>query len=399
MYQKLVSRNPDLAMLVERGFAVAFDSNCLVVRDIPYLDATGALQLGAIVAKLVFVDNERVEQDDHQIYFAGSHPYQLDGTPVPNLAGGETTIQLSAACGDVVVQRSFSNKPKPKGKFDDFAEKIESYVSIIAGPAIERHGVTPYTFRVVETAESDPIFKFQDTLTSRAQIADLNSGFAGERVAIIGLGGTGGYLLDMLVRTPVPEVLGFDGDTYHVHTAFRSPGRLEVPELGRKKAEVYADRYENFRRGLRIENAHIDESTAHLLDGVTFAFVCVDKGSSRAGIFDVLIGCGIPFIDVGMGLNRKHGPLDGMMRATYYSTDDAASMRERGLAELVDTPADLYRSNIQIGELNALNACLALIRYKQLRGFYRDTESAKHMLFGIGDMHVVRETFADEDQA
>ena len=399
MYQKLVSRNPDLATLVERGFAVAFDSNCLIIRDIPYLDAAGALQKGAIVAKLIFIDSERVEQDDHQIYFAGSHPHQLDGTAIPNLGGGETSIQLSAAAGDVMVQRSFSNKPMPKGKFDDFLEKVESYVSIISGPAVERFGATPHTFRVVETMESDPIFKFQDTLTSRAQIADLNAGFADERVAVIGLGGTGAYLLDLLVRTPVPEVLGFDSDTYHVHTAFRSPGRLDPAELGSSKADVYDGRYENFRHGLRIQAAHIDESTAHHLDGVTFAFVCVDKGSSRAGIFDVLIARAIPFIDVGMGLNRKHGLLDGMMRATYFSAEDAASMRERGLVELADTEDGLYRSNIQIGELNALNACLALIRYKQLRGFYLDTEQAKHMLFGIGDVHIVRENFADENPA
>lgn len=100
-----------------------------------------------------------------------------------------------------------------------------------------------------------------------------------------------------------------------------------------------------------------------------------------------------------MGLNRKHGSLDGMMRATYYSAADAVVMRKRGLAELVDTHEDLYRSNIQIGELNALNACLALIRYKQLRAFYHDTEGSKHTLFGIGDMHIVRETFSDEDDA
>ncbi len=70
MFQKLVSRNPDLGRLVERGYAVAFDSNCLVVRDIPYLDQQGVLKTGAIVAKLVFVDEEQVQQDDHQIYFA-----------------------------------------------------------------------------------------------------------------------------------------------------------------------------------------------------------------------------------------------------------------------------------------------------------------------------------------
>ena len=116
MFQRLVSHNPDLAELVERGYAVAFDSNCLVVRDVPYLDGTGALQWGAIVAKLVFLDEDHVAQDDHQIYFTGSHPHQLDGTRIRNLAGGATTIQLSEASSDVVVQRSFSNKPKAAGK-------------------------------------------------------------------------------------------------------------------------------------------------------------------------------------------------------------------------------------------------------------------------------------------
>lgn len=394
MFRKLVSRNPDLGRLVERGYAVAFDSNCLVVRDIPYLDTAGGLHIGAIVAKLVFVGEDLVEQDDHQIYFAGAHPHQLDGAPITNLSGGPTTIQLSEECADVVVQRSFSNKPKAEGKFIDFEAKIDSYLSIISGPAIERHpGTTPYTYRVSETFAPDPIFKLQDTLTSRAQIGDLNIGFAGEQVAVIGLGGTGAYLLDLLVRTPVPEIRAFDGDTYHVHSAFRSPGRLVTEELGTAKATVYGGRYDNFRHGLSVEATYIEEATADRLDGVTFAFVCVDKGSSRAGIFSVLISRSIPFIDVGMGLNRKHGPIGGMLRATYYPADEGATMRDRQLADLSDAADDIYHFQIQIGELNALNACLALIRYKQLRGFYRDTEGYRHMLFGIDDLNITGDTY------
>ncbi len=34
-----------------------------------------------------------------------------------------------------------------------------------------------------------------------------------------------------------------------------------------------------------------------------------------------------------------------------------------------------------LGELNALNACLAVIRFKQLRGFYFDESSFGHLLF------------------
>lgn len=395
MFRLLVSRNPDLARLVERGYAVAFDSNHLVVRDIPYLDDTGSLRRGALVAKLEFINQERVQQTDHQVFFAGSAPYRLDGTPIPNLGGGQATLPLSEACRDVVVERSFSNKPVPAGHFDDFFAKIESYTGIISGPAIERYGVTPLTRRAVTDDAEDPVFKFPDTLTSRAEIADLSSNFTNDTIAIIGLGGTGAYLLDLLMKTPVRAIRAFDHDTYCVHNAYRSPGRLDPAELGNPKAEVYRGRYENFRHHLRVERKYIDRSAADDLDGVTFAFVCVDGGTARADIFDVLIAKGIPFIDVGMGLNRKRGSLSGMARVTYYAPEDAERVRNEGLAELADGEHDIYWQSVQIAELNALNASLAVIKFKQLRGFYFAEDSIYHLLFDIADLKIVGKTSAD----
>ena len=125
---------------------------------------------------------------------------------------------------------------------------------------------------------------------------------------------------------------------------------------------------------------------------MTFAFVCVDKGSARSQIFDLLISESIPFIDVGMGLNRKREPVNGMMRATYYSAENAQAVRDKGLAEMSDLPDDIYRTNIQISEINALNACLAVIRFKQLRGFYFEEIPYYHLLLEIGDLKVVGES-------
>lgn len=391
MFQKLVNHNDDIRRLVEKGYAVGFDSNYLIVRDIPYLDNERQLQIGAIVAKLVFVDNERVIQDDHQIYFAGGVPHNIDGSPIPNLAGGPTTIPLSEAAKDVVVQRSFSNKPRITQKFEDFYEKIESYVGILSGPAIELHGANPYTFRTVETTE-DSVFKFQDTLTSRAEITDLSAKFKNDVIAVIGLGGTGAYVLEMLIKTPVREIRAFDPDKFHVHNAFRSPGRINADEFDKTKAEIYQQRYDNFRSGLKIEPKFIDASCEADFEGVTFAFVCVDKGSSRNGIFDLLIAKKIPFIDVGMGLTRRDNLLNGMLRTTYFSVDDGQKMLDMSLAETTDNPDNIYKTNIQIGELNALNACFAVIKFKQLRGFYFEEMSHYNLLFEIGDCKTVGET-------
>src|SRR3970282_1865019 len=101
MFQRLVSHNDDLRRLVEKGYAVAFDTNDLVVRDIPYLDAEGLLQTGALVSKLVFIDQDQFTQTDHQVFFAGSVPHGLDGKPIPNLGGGAHQLTLGDACNDV----------------------------------------------------------------------------------------------------------------------------------------------------------------------------------------------------------------------------------------------------------------------------------------------------------
>lgn len=392
MSQKLVSHNEDLGRLVARGYALAVDGGFLIVRDIPYLDASLCLRVGAIVSKYVDIDGSKIQQEDHQVFFAGSHPHGLDGTPIPNLGGGPVTVTIGNNSNDIVIERSFSNKPRPSGVFADFFAKIESYVAIIAGPAIEKYGATPYTFRQVGGEPSTSVFKFQDTLSSRAEILDLSNRFSNDVVAVVGLGGSGSYLLDLLVKTPVREIRAFDADEFHVHNAFRSPGRLDpLIELGRKKVDVYQGRYENFRHGLVCKPFRVDEDTAEDLDGVTFAFVCVDKGTSRASVFAKLIARGIPFIDVGLGLDRKHGTLGGMLRATYFSVENAHRILQKQWVNLIDTDEGLYHTNIQIAELNAMNACLALIRFKQIRGFYTESDALHNMILDVSSLKVFSE--------
>ncbi len=393
MLIELANHNDDIKRLLERGYALRLDGPHLVVRDIPYLDQDGQLQTGAFVSILVFENQQKVRQEDHRMFFAGSTPYGLNGAPIPNL-GGNSDAKIRLVKDDVKVTRWFSNKPmtrygRPHDGFVDHFEKVEHYTKLIAGPAMEKFGATPYTFRVDHDVISDSVFKYHDTLTSRAEIGDLTPVFRDEVVAIIGLGGTGSYLLDFLSKTPVKEIRAFDGDRYHIHNAYRSPGQVSDEDWNKPKADVYHRRYDNFRHGLFIHPRYINRESRNDLEGVTFAFVCVDKGEARKEIFDLLIDMGIPYIDVGMGLNRKLGALSGTVRCTYYAADKAAEIRAKGLAEEAGHPDDEYRQNIQIAELNALNAALAVLRYKQLRGFYFDGSNAFHMLMGVEKLKIL----------
>jgi hypothetical protein len=390
MYRKLAAHNADIKQLVDKGYAIAVDSKHLVVRDVFYLDADRALKQGAIVTKLEYTNNDEVKQGDHQIFFAGGHPHNVDGTPIGNLSGGLVSVPLSSACDDVVVERSFSNKRSVNGDlvgFDNFFDKIEHYVGLFSGPARALHSdaANPLTYNVKVSEDENSVFKIHDTLTSRAEITELSRKFSDEVIAIIGLGGTGSYVLDFMVPTPAREIRGFDADPYHIHNAFRSPGRFEHSEFKKPKAEVYQARYDNFRHGLKLVNKRIDSTCGRDLDGVTFAFVCVDKGSARKEIFELLIAKGIPFIDVGLDLSRKRGPLDGMLRVSYFSKEDAQARMDMGLAELFDDPADEYRDTIQIGELNAMNAAMAVHKYKQVMGFYIEEKPTFNILFDVED--------------
>jgi molybdopterin/thiamine biosynthesis adenylyltransferase len=260
---------------------------------------------------------------------------------------------------------------------------------MVCGPAMEKFDVTPYTFREYEEEPENSVFKLRDTMTSRGDITDLSKLFENDVIAIIGLGGSGAYVLDYMVKAPVREILGFDSDDFYVHNAFRSPGRLDVEEgaeLRRTKAEVYQKRYENFRHGITIKSQFIDDTSGADLEGVTFAFVAVDKGSARKAILDLLIAKNIPFVDVGMGLKRVQGRISGTVRTTYFPRDSGQTVRDSRYVPETDRPEDVYKSNIQIAELNALNASLAVLRFKQLRGFYPGPLGKENLLFTLDSL-------------
>ena len=57
----------------------------------------------------------------------------------------------------------------------------------------------------------------------RAGISDLNAMLRGQKIAIVGLGGTGSYILDLIAKTEVSEIHLIDADEFVNHNAFRAP--------------------------------------------------------------------------------------------------------------------------------------------------------------------------------
>jgi hypothetical protein len=207
------------------------------------------------------------------------------------------------------------------------------------------------------------------------------------RIAIIGLGGTGAYVLDLVVNTRVAKIHLYDADQLLNHNLFRSPGAPE-PELLKdfpNKVDYYAAVYVRMHKGVKPHAVRVTLANVGELAGFDFVFVCVDKGSSRREIAEGLVRLQVAFIDVGIGLGLVDEVLDGCARTTFIAPGTPWTEVE-GFLSFGDDEGDdedIYKTDIQIAEANSLNATLAVFRWKRWAGFYRDERGERNANYMI----------------
>jgi tRNA A37 threonylcarbamoyladenosine dehydratase len=378
----LISRSPDLARLKDDGYEVEVRANHLVLRNVPYVNSKCEVKRGLLVSTLSLAGQVTALPDTHVALFAGEHPCDHHGSPLTKIVNASGPQNL----GDgLVVDHSFSSKPA--SGYQDYHHKMATYADILSSHAsVIDPTATAKTFRVIEAEDPESIFEYLDTASSRAGIYAVSQKLALPKVAIIGIGGTGSYVLDLVAKTPVQEIHLFDGDHYLQHNAFRSPGAATLEELkaAPKKVHYFRDRYSAMRRNIVAHDFQIHAENADCLDGMAFAFLCVDRGDAKLPIIEKLESLNIPFVDVGMGIDLVDNQLHGIVRTTTSTELMRAHVRGKKRIGLSAGPVeDLYAKNIQVADLNALNAAMAVIKWKKLFGFYLDLEGEHHCTYTL----------------
>jgi len=387
-----IARSADLRQLRADGYTISLVGGNLVVRDVPHVDSSGtAHDDGILVMPLTLSGDTAAAPPDHTAYFAGHVPCDAAGKPLQKIIHNTNSKDLG---GGLVACCYFSAKPRTATQaYGDFYEKVTTYVGLISGPAqLVRPGVTARRHRPVAAENDDGPFNYIDTASSRAGIDAINDRVRGDRIGIVGLGGSGEYMLDLTAKTPVAEIHTFDGDRFLTHNSFRGPGAptLEQLEAAPYKVDHFAGIYSNMHRGIVPHRHHIDETNVDELRSLDFVFISVDDGEAKKVTVESLEAFGIPFIDVGMGVEEVDGKLTGIVRTTTSTPEQRDHFAARvSFAEAGG--AEDYRSNIQIAELNALNAALAIIRWKKLRGIYADLEGEHHSGYAIDGNHIVND--------
>lgn len=384
-----INRSQDLKRLIDEGFEIEVKGGHLIVHHIPYVNSNREIKYGILITPLSLNNEVTLRPDTHVMGFMGEHPCSKDGSVISAIQHSSPNQQLSAG---IVMNYTFSNKPV--NGYENYYHKVTRYAEIISAPAksIDKT-VTAQTFKVLECSDDESVFLYTDSNSSRANISQLNKKFIGKRIGIIGLGGTGSYLLDLIAKTPVDEILLFDGDEFLQHNAFRSPGAASVETMNKrmKKVDYYASIYSQMRRGIKTFPIKITDENIDLLKGLSFVFICIDSNSARSMIITKLREYGVTFIDVGLGVNIADETLIGTLRVTVGTPEKHDHIPNRiGVAETDDNE---YATNIQIADLNALNALMAIVKWKKLCGFYQDLKEEHNTTFTINTGQLIHEDY------
>lgn len=391
MLQQQINRSPDLKRLRDEGFEIEVKNGQLIVHHIPYVNSNREVKFGKLISPLSLNNDVTIKPANHVINFMGEHPCNNDGTIISAI---QHQVLNQPLFDGIVINFSFSNKP-PSG-YDNYYDKVARYAEIISAPARSIDSTaTAKTFKVIVDSEDESVFNYIDSNSSRANIYQLNSKFKGQRVAIIGLGGTGSYILDFVAKTPVDEILLFDADEFLQHNAFRSPGAAPLETLNKrlKKVDYYNEIYSQMRKGIKPYPEKVSEINIELLRGLSYVFICIDNNSARSMIISQLKNFGVTFIDAGLGLNLVDENLIGQLRVTVGTSAKYDHIPNRiGSISMDD---DEYATNIQIADLNALNALMAVIKWKKLSGFYQDLKQEFNSTYTINTSQLINEDFID----
>ena len=372
MSHVLIARNTDLRELEKEGYTLRIvDDGYLLTENVPYVTADGEVHEGTLVMELTLSGDLTVPPTTHVAHWTGEVPYDASGSKLLALIHENARKSLLSESIPLTYQLS----AKPDDGYRDYHHKVTTYVDILSRDArYISPDSTAQQWRVIaDQDDADSVFHFADTASARQNTTDLARKLQNEKIAIVGVGGTGSYVLDFVVKTWAREIHLFDDDRFLQHNAFRSPGPFSRDELegGPIKSKLHAERYSHMRKALIAHNTCIDKTNAQQLRIFDTVFLCMDGHPIKAQILETCMAHNTLLIDVGMGLYHVNDSIAGVIRTTTCCAEH--HQHAEACIDLAgdDAPGE-YERNAQLAELNALNAALAVIKWKKARGVYND---------------------------
>lgn len=358
------------------SFTVKVDHDVVRAIEVPCLLKNGAMSVCQIEKSCDPASgrpNDRIGGAVHAVRIDPAEAqdglvYNADGTPIGHYIGGD-----GQSWSHISIRKGSQANPE-----DDVSTKdlVHRYAKQIVG-AVAAAGYNALAVSAVPNP-----FKIPNTFEARSDIGSVQNRIRGTRIAIIGVGGTGSYILDLIAKTPVAEIYLLDPDDLDWHNFMRAPGAPTTAEIKSQhkqaldKVGYYQAKYSSLREGICANALQVDNQaqfaeflSEHRID---FAFVCIDQlpdgDSSRQDVvYAALSEAAVPFIDSGVSITLADGAVRGAVTTSAYAKGSMGWHAIPNARVHGDLPG--YR-NVQLPEVNALAASLAVMEWRRRTGQY-----------------------------
>jgi hypothetical protein len=154
------------------------------------------------------------------------------------------------------------------------------------------------------------------------------------RIAVVGCSGTGSWVVEMLSRLGVGELVLVDPDVVERKNLNRIVNSTAADAAaGRAKVEVFARAIRRLGIGTKVIACNTDilqRKVVGALADCDFLFGCVDSADGRDALNRIAAFYTIPYIDVGVHLQADgHGGVQQVCAAVHYLIPDGSSLLSR----------------------------------------------------------------------
>ena len=358
-----------------RGWTIEVRPNRISVSDVPYRKKDGEAGRCQITVET-----------------------QADGLSMKapeNSGGAGHAARLSGVEGG----RAYQATGEPVGNVLWTDEDKECVISILRddGAYVNAwHALTVYSSRVAgevgaeEREKIESVFRFEIDGEDARDMKVWRDRARGQEIGIVGLGGVGLWILDLMSKTDVREIRIWDGDKIEGRNLVRAPGWASQEAIGKNKAEYFGEQYARVRKGISIHGQYWHPDQAEdSFEGLDFVFVAVDETETRAALCEKLEEVRIPFVDVGMGIERRNERVRGSCQV-FFSGEDPG--RWRIGIPTVEGAGEKDYYELQLADLGALNAALAVGMWRRYIGQYEEEEKDWLVRYRIENNALLKKT-------
>ena len=192
-----------------RGWTIEVGQNRISVREVPYCKKDGEAGTCQVLVEtqedgLAMKAPENGSGASHAAVLIGvsqGRAYRATGEPVGNVLWTDDTNQCV-----ISIKRD-------EGEYSNAWHALFVYAATVAGEV-----------GLEARDEVERIFKFEIDGEDSREMRVWRNRARGQRVAIVGLGGVGLWILDLMSKTYVSEIRIWDGDVIEGRNLLRAPG-------------------------------------------------------------------------------------------------------------------------------------------------------------------------------